>query len=99
MSGGSWDYLCYKVQDAAERLGEERSVHRRALGKHLLLVAEALHDIEWVDSSDRAKGSELPAIMKVLGPSGDEEALKLLKQDAEALIEELRRLIGHEPQI
>ena len=67
MSGGSWDYLFLKVQDAAEQLVCSRSAERRAFGRLLAKVATALHDIEWVDSSDYGPGDDLPAIRDALG--------------------------------
>lgn len=67
MSGGSMDYLYRKVQEAAEWQAERGDARRRAFGRHLLLVAKALHDIEWVDSCDSSAGSEHAAIEKVLG--------------------------------
>ena len=78
MSGGSWDYLYGKVSAAADRilaeeLNEEcwhppveRSYLREQFANHLELVAQALHDIEWVDSGDCSPGSEIEAINKVL---------------------------------
>lgn len=71
MSGGSWDYVCYKVEEAADRLlatdGSKSCRNERiALGKVLRLAAAALHDIEWVDSSDYKDGDERAAILKVV---------------------------------
>lgn len=68
MSGGSWDYVFHRFTEVAERLESARQPERRALGKHLSLIADAMHDIEWVDSADKSPGDELPAIEKVLGP-------------------------------
>ena len=59
MSGGSMEYLCYKVEEATFRLDTNE---RKAFAKHLKLVAKALHDIEWVDSGDDSPGSESAAI-------------------------------------
>ncbi len=67
MSGGSWNYLYAKVQDAADQLDGSPTMIRRAFGKHLRLIAEALHDIEWVDSCDYGRGDEEKAIRAALG--------------------------------
>jgi hypothetical protein len=40
---------------------------RKAFRKHLQLVANALHDIEWVDSGDCGPGDENAAIRACLG--------------------------------
>lgn len=58
------DYLSYKLLNASFR---ETTPERRALRKHLKLVAEALHKIEWSDSGDGADG-ESEAIRACLTP-------------------------------
>ena len=65
MSGGSMDYLYLKVEDASMRID---SPLRRAFWIHLKKVAKALHDIEWVDSGDYARGDEVKAIEECLAP-------------------------------
>lgn len=65
MSGGSLDYACYKVQEVINSIPED-TIQRVAFKKHLRDVAEALHDLEWVLSSDYAHGDEIAAIEKVL---------------------------------
>ena len=44
----------------------ENTIERRAFAKHLKLVAKALHDIEWVDSSDYGPGDDAEAIRACL---------------------------------
>lgn len=74
MSGGSMDYLYCKVEEASF---VKNTAHRVAFQRHLMKVAKALHDIEWVDSGDSAAGSENDAIEEVLNDedwsSDDEE--------------------------
>ena len=36
MSGGSMDYLCFKVEEVANILANEKSPTRRAFGAHLI---------------------------------------------------------------
>jgi hypothetical protein len=62
----------------------ERDPLRRALGAHLVKVAAALHDVEWVDSSDMSAGDEAAAIRAVVSPEA--EATEIAKG--------LRELIG-----
>lgn len=90
MSGGSWDYLCYKVKDAAKQLCEEKCNHRKAFGKHLHLISEALHDIEWVDSCDLGRGDEIKAIMKCIEP---QDVLNTSVEDTKEMIKRLQDLI------
>jgi len=59
MSGGSYDYLSFKIDDMADCIplhsscdNHVRASLRAAFKKHLHLVAEACHAIEWNDSGD-----------------------------------------------
>ena len=64
MSGGSMDYLYRRVEDATVYNSTHPGANalRGAFRAHLLLVAKALHDIEWVDSGDYGPGRECDAI-------------------------------------
>lgn len=55
MSGGSMDYLYFKVEDANFK---DDTPHRLAFRKHLKKVALALKAIEWNDSGDGDDGEE-----------------------------------------
>lgn len=46
MSGGSMDYLCYRVEEQASQMGD------RELSELIKDVAELLHDREWYLSGD-----------------------------------------------
>ena len=53
MSGGSYDYLYYKIEDAGRQLmRKDQPLYRQAFGNLLIKVAQAMHDVEWVDSGD-----------------------------------------------
>ena len=92
MSGGSWDYVYGKVKDSADRLRHSPDAIRRAFGDHLILCAKALHDIEWVDSSDMSDGDERPAIEAVLGVQARVLELEQLQRAIEVLIAQYQRL-------
>lgn len=96
MSGGSWEYVGYKVQEAAERLVRSQQPERRALGERLALMAQALLDIEWVDSADYSPGREADAIRKALEPFGESSA-QIKAQVVVMLRAALERLEAHEP--
>ena len=66
MSGGSWDYFYRRLDEVASRLCDEESPLRVLMGKKLKKAAIALHDIEWVDSSDCAEGDDEKAIRNFL---------------------------------
>lgn len=67
MSGGSWDYVFSKFEDVAGSLQADGRAERRALGRLVLKVAKAMHDIEWVDSGDYGAGDERKAIADAVG--------------------------------
>jgi len=91
MSGGSLDYAQYKVDDIAEAVARraETPLHR-AFAAHLLLVGQALHDLEWVWSGDKSCGDEVAAIQAVIGPNAE---LKQAVADAEKALSELQQAI------
>ena len=64
MSGGSMNYLYSKVLHNADFPLD--TPEREAFAAHLKLVAQALHDIEWVDSGDYGPGDENAAIRACL---------------------------------
>lgn len=75
MSGGSLDYIQYRIDDAADRI--ERNSFRRSDGvllcefaKLLREVGEACHDIEWDFSSDQSLDEKAYArIRKLISPT------------------------------
>jgi len=89
MSGGSMDYLCYKVEEASFAL---ITPERKAFKKHLHLISKALKAIEWNDSFDGANDEE-ELIRKCLGEgvvldACVEDALRALRE----LTAELRKV-------
>ena len=78
MSGGSWDYVYGRVGEAAERLQRERSSVRRAFGRHLALVAHALHEIEWCDSGDHGGDQDVVAMRACLTPHQEADELRAM---------------------
>tara|TARA_R110000796_G_C14432950_1_gene421356 strand:- start:436 stop:726 length:291 start_codon:yes stop_codon:yes gene_type:complete len=92
MSGGSLDYLCYKVGEVADQLTDKNNTTlQRAFGEHLKKVEKALHDVEWVFSGDYGTGDDEKAIKEVLQDSTDQKVLAILKSDAVKLIDELSK--------
>ena len=92
MSGGSMDYLYGRVRDASFRLDTPL---RKAFHRHLQLVADALHDIEWVDSCDKGPGDEDAAILACISPAGALDSAVLDAKEAlaalQAAIERVQR--------
>ena len=90
MSGGSMNYLYSKLEYDATF--HKNTPERRAFAKHLVLIAKALKDIEWVDSGDCAPGSENEAIRACL-PDGSclESAIEEARRALEELAAEIER--------
>lgn len=88
MSGGSLNYVYSQVEYAASEIAIHATcLEHKAFAKHLLLVAKALHDIEWVLSGDFGPGDDLSAIRKALG----EDHASVTRQVA---IDEVRRILA-----
>jgi hypothetical protein len=72
MSGGSWDYFCYKlsyiadclrdgdlpVRDYKPSLTEEQQQSRKDLAEVLHILVPALKAVEWTDSDDSSNDVE-----------------------------------------
>ncbi len=93
MSGGSMNYVYRHLEDAEFHT---RTPERAAFAKHLKLVAEALHDIEWVDSLDYGPGDEVAAIRACIG---DGAVLEAAIERAQQAINELRAELERAGQI
>ena len=91
MSGGSYDYLCYKMEDAASTLCQKgQPAYRKAFGELMRKCAKAMHDIEWVDSCDMGPGDDEKAIMECIEFS---DVFKFTIEDAIEAKEELEKMI------
>lgn len=87
MSGGSYDYAYSRVENMAQDPFLTTTPERRAFASLLNDVAEAMHDIEWVDSGDYSPGDENAAIERCLGTEVLlEQVIAEAKQAAEALL-------------
>ena len=94
MRGGSWDYFYGRLEDVASRLQCERDTLRKAFGSHLKKCANAMRDIEWVDSGDCSPGDEVKAIKAVLGPECPALVLSEARKQAEAALEQLKAALA-----
>lgn len=92
MSGGSLDYICYKVDDAIDTIEKRATtVLQKAFAKHLKDVAKALHDLEWVYSGDYSDGQEVESLRKVINK---EMELKTATEQAEFALKQLKDVLG-----
>ena len=103
MSGGSYDYFFYKLEDIANQIlvrlsdkqGEAKYL-RLALVEHIKLLATALQVIEYVDSGDYSEGLEIEPIKKVLNhnPSELDQVIiqaEIIKSELDEAISRIRR--------
>lgn len=79
MSGGSYDYVYRRIEDAAYEVGlrHPHSPLHVAFAEHLLRVANAMRDVERVDSCDAGEGADVAAITAVLGGPGGVDRARL----------------------
>jgi len=91
MSGGSYDYLSFKIEDACDTLDDSKSPLRRAFAQQLRMYADAMRAIEWVDSGDWADGDEIAAIEAAMGSNAKSAALKELLEEARSIKNELEK--------
>ena len=81
MSGGSYDYAYFKVEEFARSL-RCNTPQRKAFRTLCDKVAKAMHDIEWVDSCDYGEGDDIKAINAALGTDGPSLVLSEVISDA-----------------
>jgi hypothetical protein len=92
MSGGSLDYVCYKLDDAIEVIERRATtVLQIAFAAHLKDVSKALHDLEWVFSGDYSEGQEVESLRKVINK---EMELKAATEQAEFALKQLKDVLG-----
>ena len=75
MSGGSWDYSYWKVEEMASYLRVDRNnCHplRVALAKHMLELAKVMKEVEWSDSGDTAEDAWIEPVKSFLDNSVSE---------------------------
>lgn len=113
MSGGSLNYAFSSLEDTVGEIRRqaETPLHH-AFADHLVKVAKALHDIEWLFSGDYGAGQEveaikacLPADAEIMSAIGRAEAtsadLLRLLAEAKAKVEQMKpeeRAAMHEAQ-
>ena len=89
MSGGSWDYFCFSMDDVADRLCGEKDPLRRAFGEHMRKCSAAMKAIEWHDSGDWGPDDEAKALKDIFD---DKEVIKILLSEGRELVNQLEKL-------
>jgi hypothetical protein len=71
MSGGSYNYVTFRIKELAQEIRHtEKNPRRLALAKIIDLLADAMYAVEWVDSHDCAPESEVEPLDKLFGALG-----------------------------
>lgn len=87
MSGGSLDYVYFKVESAAHDIARESFTNKipelKAFKDHLVKVAEVLHDVEWFLSGDYTEETMVKSIKKLLS---EEQVLDSVVKEAEEIL-------------
>ena len=92
MSGGSLDYVCYKLDDAIEVIERRATtVLQKAFAAHLKDVSKSLHDLEWVFSGDYSDGDDVEALRKVVNK---EMELEAATNDARIALKQLQDVLA-----
>ena len=94
MSGGHYNYLYRDIDAFADAMLQDADPIRRAFGQHLVMVSQAMHDIEFVDSGDYAPGQEHKAIQKALGDKWREKTLDEIQVAMETLYLKAMEIAG-----
>lgn len=88
MSGGSYGYAYSRVANFADDLVLSTNL-RKAFHLHLYAIADAMHDIEWVDSGDYGPGTEDSNILKCISEDSVLESTITTIYDLRSTLEQL----------
>jgi len=97
MSGGSYDYVSHRLNDAAGTLRRRHPTraHVLALATHLDTLAAVMHAIEWADSGDTSwdDPTDIDAAIRAALTPGAE--LAAAREMAEQALRALHEALGH----
>ncbi len=85
MSDECQNYSYVLIGEMAERLAASPNPLRRAMAPKVQLLANAMHDIEWVDDGDFREGADKKSIINFLMYHDDESVKSEIKAEIEAI--------------
>lgn len=92
MSGGSHDYLCYRMEE--EYIGK---MHDRELDELMKDICELVHDLEWYDSGDYGPDGYFDTVKefkeKWFKQSRKDRLKKIIDDSVNELRDELVRMV------
>ena len=94
MSSGIMDYVCYKIEEAADHVDDKEI-------KDLLTdLAELMHDLEWWDSGDYSEATYTETLSKFkakwFGDNRNERLREYLNTTIDDMKVEIDRLLGEQ---
>lgn len=94
MSGGSLDYIYYKIEESGvEIINRAESPIQKVFGKHLILVAQATKALEWYYSGDSGIKEAEESIREVLGKESTIKELEIVREEAKNYISTLKEIL------
>jgi len=93
MSGGSLDYICFRIEEIAPKVPD------RELRKMTFDFAELLHDLEWYlscDTSEKDWNAARDKFKKKWFGNRDERLQAIIEESVDELKSELLEMIGSE---
>ena len=96
MSGGSLDYIYFKVEEAGLQIKRQcrDNPTLKAFGDHMIKMAAALKAVEWYISEDSSLEKAEEAIKQVMGEEQlRQKTIEVLIDEAKGIMEQLRILI------
>lgn len=95
MSGGSYEYISYKLEDTANRIDARHdAAHIRALASLIRRIADVMYEIEWADSGDISWTDKIDEQIRVIVSPADElrEAIAAAEHAYKNLGQALKRV-------
>jgi hypothetical protein len=96
MSGEAFQGLEYPLYDAIITITAQHKPLYTAFAKHLELVKQALHDVNYVISGDMSEGKEVEAIKACLGEHWQELTLQSALEQIGEIQDKLIELMEEE---
>lgn len=98
MSGEAFQGLEYPLYDAIITIMAQNKPLYTAFAKHLELVKQALHDVNYVISGDMSEGKEVESIKACLGEYWKELTLQAALERIEQIRNELINYVQNQPK-
>lgn len=87
MSGGSMNYICFKIEEAADYVTDKEI-------KDLLIdLAKLMHDLEWYESADYSREPYEKTLMEFKKKWFGDNRNQRLKEYLKATIDEMKKEI------